>query len=139
MEGRPRGSLALFKDWLALVEHAESPQGGDLRPLVDAISNYSCQGLRNILQRGLVERAGITVCTMHRAKGLEWDQVTIINDWNRIKNFQTNAEERRLLYVAMTRARKDLILSDVVSTWLATLRQDAEDLIAEEPAEELPF
>jgi len=115
MEGHPRGSLALFKDWEALIEHAESPQGGDLRPLVDAISRYGFQGLQNMLKQGLVKRAGITVCTMHRAKGLEWDQVTIINDWNRIKNFQTNAEERRLLYVAMTRARKDLILSDIVS------------------------
>jgi superfamily I DNA/RNA helicase len=139
MEGRPRGALALFKDWLALVEHADSPQGGDLRPLVDAISRYTCQGLRTMLQRGLVERAGITVCTMHRAKGLEWDQVTIINDWNRIKNFQANAEERRLLYVAMTRARKELILSDIVSTWLATLREGMEEQDVKEPVEELPF
>jgi superfamily I DNA/RNA helicase len=139
MEGRPKGSLALFKDWLALVEHAESPQGGDLRPLVDAISRYTCQGLRSMLQRGLLERAGVTVSTIHRAKGLEWDHVTIINDWNTIKNFQVDPEERRLLYVAMTRARKDLILSDIVSTWLAALRQGTEHSLTEEPVEELPF
>jgi len=123
MAGRPKGSLALFKDWKALVEHAESPQGGDLKPLVDAISRYGCQGLRRLLERGLVDRANITVCTVHRAKGLEWDQVHIIDDWSRIKNFQDDPAERRLLYVALTRARKNLILSDLVSTWLRDLKR----------------
>ena len=124
MDGRPTGALALFKDWKALVEHANSPQGGDLRPLVDAIERYSCQGLRRLLERGLVERASITVCTMHRAKGLEWNKVTVIDDWNRIKNHQDDSAERRLLYVAVTRARKELFLSDVVLTWLRALKRD---------------
>jgi len=123
MNGRPQGSFALFKDWKSLVEHANSPQGGDLRPLVDAIERYSCQGLRRMLERGLVERASITVATIHRAKGLEWDKVTIIDDWSRIKNFQDDPAERRLLYVALTRARKNLILSDLVSTWLRDLQR----------------
>ena len=139
INGHPTGALALFKDWMALVEHADSPQGGDLRPLVDAISRYTCQGLRSMLQRGLVERASITVSTIHRAKGLEWDKVTIINDWNSIKNFQNDPAERRLLYVAMTRARKELILSDIVAMWLKTLKKDPKNQIIEAPAEELPF
>jgi superfamily I DNA/RNA helicase len=124
IDGRPQGSLALFKDWKALVEHAESPQGGDLRPLVDAISRYTCQGLRRMLERGLVERARITVSTIHRAKGLEWDKVTIIDDWARIKQYQDDPAERRLLYVAVTRARKDLIVSDLVSTWMGALKRN---------------
>jgi superfamily I DNA/RNA helicase len=124
MNGRPQGSFALFKDWKALVEHAQSPQGGDLRPLVDAIERYSCQGLRRMLERGLVERASITVATIHRAKGLEWDKVTIIDDWARIKKYQDDPAEWRLLYVAITRARKDLVLSDVVSAWLGALKRN---------------
>jgi len=124
MDGRPQGSLALFKDWKSLVEHANSPQGGDLKPLVDAIERYSCQGLRRLLERGLVERARITVATIHRAKGLEWDQVHIIDDWSRIKHYQDDPAERRLLYVAITRARKDLVLSDVVSAWLGALKRN---------------
>jgi len=124
MAGRPKGSLALFKDWKSLVEHSETPQGGDLKPLVDAISRYGCQGLRRLLERGLVERARITVATIHRAKGLEWDKVTIIDDWARIKQYQDDPAERRLLYVAITRARKELVLSDVVSAWLGALKRN---------------
>jgi len=57
-----------------------------------------------------------------------------------IKNFQDDSAERRLLYVAITRARKKLILSDVVSMWLGTLKKDPKNRVVEAPVvEEIPF
>jgi superfamily I DNA/RNA helicase len=56
----------------------------------------------------------ITLLTMHGAKGLEYDSVWIIGCQDgTIPNSRTDdiEEERRLLYVAMTRAEKDLHLS----------------------------
>ena len=54
------------------------------------------------------DRAGaqITVSTIHRAKGLEYDHVFVL----RIEERETDdlAEEARLLYVALARARLDL-------------------------------
>ncbi|GAA5525568.1 DNA helicase II [Microbulbifer aestuariivivens] len=61
----------------------------------------------------------VLITTMHQAKGLEWDQVIIpaLNRHNMPyqpqRDFSTPASlesERRLLYVAMTRARRHLLL-----------------------------
>lgn len=44
--------------------------------------------------------------TIHRAKGLEWDKVFLL-DWDASRD--TEEERRNLLYVALTRAKKELI------------------------------
>lgn len=60
---------------------------------------------------------GVTLTTMHAAKGLEWDAVFIAGcseGLMPISMAETDAaveEERRLLYVAVTRAREHLCLS----------------------------
>ena len=59
---------------------------------------------------------GIILSTMHRSKGLEWDIVFIINCCEgytpiaRAEKKSELEEERRLFYVAMTRARERLYL-----------------------------
>jgi ATP-dependent DNA helicase UvrD/PcrA len=57
----------------------------------------------------------VTLSTVHSAKGLEWDNVFLIwmtDGWFPSSRFQDEfddyEEERRLLYVATTRAKKDL-------------------------------
>ncbi|HEX6717099.1 MAG TPA: ATP-dependent helicase, partial [Pyrinomonadaceae bacterium] len=57
----------------------------------------------------------VTLSTVHSAKGLEWDHVFLIwmtDGWFPSSRFQDEFddfdEERRLLYVATTRAKKDL-------------------------------
>ena len=63
------------------------------------------------------EKGGVFLSTMHGAKGLEFDWVWIagVNEGQSPRReaiIQGNLEEeRRLLYVAMTRARKRLTLS----------------------------
>lgn len=62
-------------------------------------------------------RAAVTLSTIHAAKGLEWDSVYIagLNEGllpiSYAKDEAAIDEERRLLYVAVTRARKRLCLS----------------------------
>src|SRR6201988_393129 len=68
------------------------------------------------IQGGNARRGGfVTLSTVHSAKGLEWDNLFVIwmtDGWfpsNRFQDeFDDLDEERRLLYVATTRARKDL-------------------------------
>ncbi len=63
---------------------------------------------------------GVTISTMHKAKGLEWDEVFVmgcnhgqipyIHKNNEGKDECDIEEERRLMYVAITRARKHCYL-----------------------------
>ena len=70
-----------------------------------------------VIQGSIVRRGGgfVTLSTVHSAKGLEWDNLFVIwmtDGWfpsNRFQDeFDDLDEERRLLYVATTRARRDL-------------------------------
>ena len=61
---------------------------------------------------------GVTLASMHAAKGLEWDAVFVVGLVDGVLPIAQSLsrpeaveEERRLLYVAVTRAREQLVLS----------------------------
>lgn len=57
---------------------------------------------------------GVTVGSIHSAKGREWDTVIIIGcEQETIPGRNDEDEERRLMYVGITRAKRELILSHV--------------------------
>ncbi|HVO45136.1 MAG TPA: ATP-dependent helicase [Steroidobacteraceae bacterium] len=65
----------------------------------------------------LLDEDYLTLSTIHSAKGMEWDTVYLLNvvDGSFPSEFATGRpelieEERRLLYVALTRAQNDLLL-----------------------------
>ncbi|MCK8780782.1 RecQ family ATP-dependent DNA helicase [Rhizobium sp. NTR19] len=60
------------------------------------------------------DQRGLLLLTAHRAKGLEFDDVVILNGgWDRPSKGEDADAPRRLFYVAMTRARRSLsILAD---------------------------
>ncbi|MGH2382599.1 MAG: ATP-dependent helicase [Candidatus Limnocylindria bacterium] len=81
---------------------------------------------------------GVTLSTLHRAKGLEWDAVFLpgleegtLPIRQAVSDPDALAEERRLLYVGITRARRHLALSWAVgararpSRFIAELRPGA--------------
>jgi len=65
---------------------------------------------------------GITVCTVHAAKGLEWPAVCVIGltegRWPSSGSIREGRleEERRLAYVAITRAEKHLMIANTSTT-----------------------
>ncbi|MCW2843959.1 MAG: ATP-dependent helicase, Rep family, partial [Nocardioides sp.] len=102
-----------WESWQALVsqatEFARTP-GADLGAFVDDLDRRASEQHAPVAE-------GVTLATFHAAKGLEWDSVFLcgLQDGTLpITYADTPAaveEERRLLYVGMTRARIDLALS----------------------------
>ena len=62
--------------------------------------------------------AQVTVSTAHRSKGLEWEVVVLNEDFCDITDPLLSVEERQdetnLLYVVVTRARKILVLNELM-------------------------
>jgi superfamily I DNA/RNA helicase len=67
------------------------------------------------------EKEGIRLATMHRAKGLEFDTIIIVglnaendipfeNEEDKVVEKQNDRRERSLLYVAMTRAKREALM-----------------------------
>ncbi len=67
---------------------------------------------------GLPEDERVVLSSIHQAKGLEWSRVAVVGlSEGRFPNYRASAtaegleEERRLFYVACTRAKNELILA----------------------------
>ncbi|WP_205471121.1 ATP-dependent helicase [Nocardioides sp. SYSU D00038] len=101
-----------WESWQALVDQAVefAAAGGDLDGFVAELDRRAAEQHAPVAD-------GVTLATAHAAKGLEWDVVFVcgLQDGTLpITYADTPAaveEERRLLYVAMTRARHELSLS----------------------------
>lgn len=95
-----------------LIEEAEK-HGNDWVELWDYINEYSAT-----IKKNKESKTGVTLSTMHKAKGLEWDTVFVVDCNTGICPAQSNhgiadiEEERRLFYVAATRARQTLVLTN---------------------------
>jgi hypothetical protein len=61
-------------------------------------------------------RASLVVSTIHRAKGLEFDNVVLVQPQEWRREYQDDAELARVLFVALTRARDQMLHLDPVDT-----------------------
>jgi DNA helicase-2/ATP-dependent DNA helicase PcrA len=93
-------------DWARLRAAVEDAQAAGEQDLA------AC--LRKIARddEGPRSRSGVTVTTMHKAKGLEWQAVAVTDlGAKQFDGFAGEEERCRLLYVAVTRAKQHLHLS----------------------------
>jgi len=115
--GPPSGRGAARDRWESLAalaqlaeDHCAAVPGAGLADIVAELG-----------RRAAVEHApqveGVTVASLHAAKGLEWDVVFLpgLTEGNvpiiHAETSEAVAEERRLLYVGVTRARQQVLLS----------------------------
>ena len=121
------------------LERAAEWHGGTIRTVRTVVERYG-EELPDRLaraRRALRSRpadAAITVSTIHRSKGREWDHVELWHDLARIPdspsglarapNPERARAEANLLYVAVTRARRSLWLARLSRDLLAVLLAD---------------
>ncbi|WP_456503833.1 DNA helicase PcrA [Arthrobacter sp. UYCu723] len=132
----PEGSLGAFLEQVSLVADADQipdAPAGTAEDIVAAVAVAEAKRL------GVV-----TLMTLHTAKGLEFPVVFLTGMEHGLFPHQRSAtdpkelaEERRLAYVGLTRARKRLYLtrSEVRSMWGQSQYNPASQFIEEIPAE----
>ena len=88
------------------IEEYVLEDGGAEAP-VDRLLEWLAEWGRDVRRR----QQGLLLLTAHRAKGLEFDHVVVLDGgWQDLGRNRDTDEERRLYYVAMTRARDTLAL-----------------------------
>lgn len=104
MDRQPKGPWwSLLKEGLGDLSHELGEREADRNDVVDWLAEWG----RDARKR----QTGLLLLSAHRAKGLEFDDVVILDGrWNRASNGEDGDAERRLYYVAMTRARRSLAL-----------------------------
>jgi DNA helicase-2/ATP-dependent DNA helicase PcrA len=116
-EGFGKDAVALPVDETALADNAapDAETGEILSPLAAFLTHASLEAGDNQAQAG---QDAIQLMTVHAAKGLEFDAVFITGieeglfpHEQSLSDADGVEEERRLMYVAITRARKRLYLS----------------------------
>lgn len=115
-------SIIPFSSWSELEE--ESRHDGSLSKLCKIVVGGECDKVISILHSfHNSPSAKIVLTTAHKAKGLEYDQVILADDFpsnynNKGKFVGLTEEEENLLYVACTRAKDVLIYNSTVQECL---------------------
>jgi len=119
--GRESGTAdgAALRAWLA-----DRPAGPWIDLLREAVDEYALEsGEAETPVKHFVEwlaewgrevrrrQRGLLLLSAHRAKGLEFDHVAVLDgNWDKVDRGEDEDAPRRLYYVAMTRARRTLVL-----------------------------
>lgn len=118
-EGRPVPDVPEFfgfNNWNEVVAFAKTPEGEQLQTFVNLVQSHSERQLKWALHNSVEEeKSNLVISTAHKAKGREWENVRLMDDFLKSNpraakaKQETEAEraaELRLFYVAMTRAKQ---------------------------------
>ena len=120
-----------FDRWEDIVEFAKSGEGDHLLTFVKLVESRGERQLMWALNHTVDEEmSDVVVSTAHKAKGREWNEVRLMDDFLRSKPRRAMTDEKsgqnghdfaelRLFYVALTRAKLGI---DVPETVLSLIR-----------------
>ncbi len=128
-EGKPKGQFTHFATEQELREYAEEAM--DIKTFLRIVDTFGLEKLDRAVRRcedldadkDIWKRCDFIALTGHKAKGLEFDSVRLGEDFFQPKRLRSvdpetgtekvREEELRLIYVAMTRARRELYLPEI--------------------------
>lgn len=123
--------LSVFSSWEEFVAFSETREGQSAKVLVKLADKYGerLPEVANRLKKQTVDesQADVTISTVHKAKGREWESVWIADDFrpfaivrNEDKTPVLFEEEANLCYVAATRAKDALYAGNMERILLAS-------------------
>lgn len=129
-------TIASYRSWREYENDAEASHDVEARMLIKMVSEYrhDLPGILNALRSNALptqEGARLVLSTAHKAKGLDWEQVTLGEDFSCIKECMDarlaaphdrmtaeQEQEINLLYVALTRAKHGVDLNRETSDFI---------------------
>ncbi|MCM1958002.1 AAA family ATPase [Acinetobacter modestus] len=105
-----------FSTWEEVLEYTHEVSNSDLKPLVSLIEKVGENELIEALFKSNSQNYDCIITTAHKSKGLEFNKVKLGGDFQYEQSTSEgqkplSADEARLLYVAATRAKKQLDIS----------------------------
>ncbi len=125
-------TIARFPDYASYSKYGEEADDFEVKALVKVVEQYRSRipSIYNALKAAEIaeNRAEVCVTTAHKSKGLEWEQVVLTNDFIDLppEDDDYDREEINLLYVAITRAIRAIVLPESTSSWLQLGEDDRE-------------
>jgi F-box protein 18 (helicase) len=140
------GYIRSFETYDEIVRYSEEMDDGELKSVVKVVKEYGSEvpSLVDLVKRNatafgaietvspsLISGGMVFFSTVHKAKGLEWLDVILGDDFVRLEIQPQklgppkgpSKEEVNILYVAMTRAKRGLQLPEQVRAWLSETDQ----------------
>lgn len=95
----------LVAEFLDVLRHKGIPT---LSGIIDYLIKYDLYQVKDGFHTPMEEIDAVTLITVHSAKGLEYKNVVLMTRQFKDERTNTNTEEKRLLYVGVTRAKDAL-------------------------------
>jgi F-box protein, helicase, 18 len=115
--------IAAMKDLAELEEFAKTSGDGSILTLIEIIDEYGDQisnhlnSIKNALvPKGEKEKADVIFSTVHRCKGLEYDEVFLLDDFITLDEIQKYEKEE------LTSTRRDTIIEEINVLYVAVTR-----------------
>lgn len=109
-QGTTHQELGCFQTWAEVQEYSKEAEGADLRLMVKLVDEFGAYRIIKALERMPSEEdADLVLCTAHKSKGREWPTVRLGQDFPTANKLSD--ADRRLVYVAATRAQEELDIS----------------------------
>ncbi|RTL26890.1 MAG: ATP-dependent helicase [Burkholderiales bacterium] len=118
-------TIARFQNFHDFKQYGDEAGDAEVKALVKTVEQYRMDvpviyNAMRAAETPVQDRADITLTTGHRAKGLEWDQVMVADDFIELPPGEDDfdEEEVNLLYVGVTRAIESILLPGSLREWL---------------------
>ena len=128
---QPHHLLGSFMHEAVVMSYIKETKDVDLARCVSIAEEYGHLIIDENHKTHSEDESDCMVITAHKSKGLEWNTVALVDDFNMFNDKDEPIEtvgEVNLVYVAMTRAKQELLVNPTVSLWLDVIQEKMNEI-----------